>query len=135
MIRIVFIGHIFLFQIACDQWLSAHNSVKQFRSSELDNWTMKHAFLAGMGSYIFDDPEDMARFPLTAKEVYNLVRKGYVGVEDVMALPKIIADRNKRDGVTRIITCCQIFWFFLNTAGWMAQGITIRVWRQGRAGT
>ncbi|KAB2569619.1 hypothetical protein DBV05_g11707 [Lasiodiplodia theobromae] len=78
-----------------------------------------------MGGYVFDDPEEMARFPLTAKQVYYLVHKGYVGVDDALVQPKVIADRNKGDGVTRLITCCQIFWFFLNTAGRMAQGLAI----------
>ncbi|KAH7034330.1 hypothetical protein B0J12DRAFT_713599 [Macrophomina phaseolina] len=107
MTGLVFIGLEFLFQLAIGQWLSATHSVKQFRSLSHNKWTMKHAFFADMGGYVFDVPGEIARFPLTTRKVYYLVHKGYVDIEDVLVEPKVIADRNKSDGITRLITCCQ----------------------------
>ncbi|EKG13349.1 hypothetical protein MPH_09631 [Macrophomina phaseolina MS6] len=107
MTGLVFIGLEFLFQLAIGQWLSATHSDKQFRSFSHNKWTMKHAFFADMGGYVFDVPGEIARFPLTTRKVYYLVHKGYVDIEDVLVEPKVIADRNKSDGITRLITCCQ----------------------------
>ncbi|KAF2143615.1 uncharacterized protein K452DRAFT_160226 [Aplosporella prunicola CBS 121167] len=122
---LVIVGPEFLLQISLGQWLSACRSVKQFQDLGHRDWTMKHAFLADMGGYVLDSPEEIVQFPLTAKQVQYLVERRYLQPGDVVVKQKLITDRNKGDGMTRLITVCQISWFSLNCVGRLSQRLAI----------
>lgn len=118
------IGPEFVFQLALGQWVSARRSVAAFKESGYPDWTMRHAFLADMGGFVFHHPasED---FPLTAKQVHYLVTQGYVEYAAVGLDRKFIDDRNKGDATARFITVCQMLWFSVNCFGRVAQGLAI----------
>lgn len=110
------IGPEFVFQLALGQWLSARRSVAEFKDLGYPQWTITHAFLADMGGFVVQSPEWPA-FPVDAKQVHYLVKKGYIMIDQVALDKEIITDRNKGDGMVRFITVCQILWFFVNCFG------------------
>lgn len=121
---LAFLGPEFIFQIALGQYISARRSLKDFHESGYTQWTMTHAFYADMGGFILQT-RDWKPFPVDAKQLHYLVTEGYV------EFPKLqkqgIADKNKVDGLLRIITLCQTLWFVFNMAGRAAQHLEITV--------
>lgn len=116
-------GPEFTFQLALGQWSSARRSVAAFRKSGHSDWTMRHAFLADMGGFVLH-ASDWVEFPLDAKQLHYLVTHGFVSYSEDIRLPKhIIADKNKADGLIRLITVCQILWFCVNCFGRLAQNL------------
>src|SRR5271155_5787431 len=85
---------------------------------------MAHAFLADMGGFILD-VEGYENFPLNAKQVHYLVKKGYVNYEEVGLSKEAITDKNKGEALVRLITVVQILWFTLNTLGRAIQRLAI----------
>lgn len=124
-----FLGPEFTFQLALGQWCSAHRSVEKFRNSGYQGWSMKHAFLTDMGGFVLhprlSPTEKWHCFPLDAEQVHYLVVNGYVPYSAVKIDPEIIEDKNKVDGLLRLITVCQILWYFVGTIGRAFQGLTI----------
>ena len=117
-----FLGPEFIFQIALGQWVSGCRSVQEFHASGYPSWTMSHAFFADMGGFILYT-KDWTPFPINAKQLHYLVVEGYVAFP---ALDKrVIADKNKADGLLRLITIIQIFWFVVNVIGRAAQHLAI----------
>ena len=115
-------GPEFIFQSALGQWLSSRRSVADFHASGYSQWTMTHAFFADMGGFVLHT-KDWVAFPVNARQLHYLVVSGYV------AFPRIdrqdIADKNKADGLIRIITLCQIAWFSITVSGRAAQQLAI----------
>ena len=119
---LAFLGPEFIFQIALGQWVSARRSVKDFHASGYTKWTMTHAFYVDMGGFILHT-SDYKPFPIDAKQLHHLVTEGYV---DLPTLGKHeIADKNKMDGMLRLITLFQITWFVVDLAGRRAQNLAI----------
>lgn len=117
-----FLGPEFILQIALGQWLSARHSVQDFQRSGYDQWTMKHAFFADMGGFVLHT-KDWTPFPIDAKQLHYLVTNNYVKFPTVEK--RKIADKNKVDGLLRIVTFCQLLWFVVNIFGRTAQGLEI----------
>ncbi|MCJ1254010.1 hypothetical protein MMC24_001824 [Lignoscripta atroalba] len=117
-----FLGPEFIFQIALGQWISARHSVKDFHASGYTQWTMRHAFLADMGGFVLHT-RDWTPFPIDAKQLHYLMTEGYIKFPTLDQ--RIIADKNKVDGLLRLITLCQILWFIVNISGRAAQHLTI----------
>ena len=142
-----------IFELALGQWLSARQSVIDFNASNfgerLDEdrwykskgiksllnkrtraedsraqtrWTMKDAFFADMGGFILHT-RDQLPFPLDAKQLHYLVSKQYL--RPPVLDHRVIEDKNKVDGLLRIITLCQITWFLINTIGRWAQQLVV----------
>ncbi|MCJ1235496.1 hypothetical protein MMC14_003465 [Varicellaria rhodocarpa] len=124
-----FVGPEFIFQLAIGQWASARRSVAEFRKSGYNDWTMSHAFLADMGGFLLHPDlspgQEWANFPIDAKQVHYLVTKGYLPYEAVHLDKRAIADRNKVDGLARLITVMQILWFCVACIARAAQGLLI----------
>jgi hypothetical protein len=122
MTALAFLGPEFIFQLALGQLVSARRSVKEFHASGHTSWSMTHAFYADMGGFILD-VSDSTPFPIDAKQLHYLV------MEDWVDFPKItreeIADKNKVNGLLRILTLCQIIWFMINMAGRRAQNLAV----------
>ena len=111
-----------IFQVALGQWLSARRSVKLFRESGYEGWTLRHGFYADMGGFHLQSPE-WKSFPIDAKQLHYLVTRGYV------AYPEFgdthIRDKNKVDGMLRLITCVQALWFIVNIIFRASQNLAI----------
>lgn len=118
------LGPEFTFQLALGQWASARRSVEDFRRSGHPQWSLRHAFLAEMGGFVLRSP-DFVEFPLNAKQVHYLVTHMYIPFSAVCIDPKVIADKNKRDGLARFIAVCQVLWFTLNCFARLFQNLAI----------
>ncbi|KAF1956465.1 hypothetical protein CC80DRAFT_471860 [Byssothecium circinans] len=94
------------------QYCSARRSVLAFAGTKHAGWTMKHAFFADMGGIHLRFP-DAPSFPVNAKQLHFLVTHGYIAYPNISTSE--INDRNKADGLARIICTIQIFWFTLST--------------------
>ncbi|KAI9790322.1 MAG: hypothetical protein M1833_001959 [Piccolia ochrophora] len=116
------VGPEFILQLSMGQWTSACSSVKEFRRSGYDQWTMSHAFLADMGGFTLHTP-DWPPFPLNSKQLHYLVINKYIEYPEVNK--KDIADKNKNDGFARVLTVLQTLWFFLDCVGRGAQGLEL----------
>ncbi|RDH14553.1 hypothetical protein M747DRAFT_300048 [Aspergillus niger ATCC 13496] len=125
------LGPEFIFQIALSQWESACKSVKDFEASGIKGWTMTHAFYADMGGYVLK-PRDWCQFPINAGQLHYLVTKGYISPPSLDV--SIIRDRNKVDGMLRIITVWQTLWFIITTAERAAQDLAITTFELTTAG-
>ncbi|KAF2150102.1 hypothetical protein K461DRAFT_260127 [Myriangium duriaei CBS 260.36] len=111
-----------LFAGGLNQWLSARRSVRAFRDSGEQGWTMTHAFFADSGGFVLDAP-DRAPFPLNGKQLHFLVMRGYVDMPRLSR--KQIEDKNKVDRMLRAVTLWQIFWFSVNIAARLAVQLPI----------
>ncbi|KAJ5773851.1 hypothetical protein N7457_008747 [Penicillium paradoxum] len=108
------LGPEFIFQIALSQWESARQSVVDFQDLGIEWWTITHAFYADMGGFVLK-AKDSVPFPINAKQLHYLVVKGYVELPRVDE--KVIDDKNKVDGMLRLITLCQCLWFIFSICG------------------
>lgn len=115
-------GPEFVFQIALTQWESACRSVKEFHEGGYTEWTMKHAFFADMGGFIFKT-KDWVPFPVNAKQLHFLVTKGYVDFPNLSK--REISERNKVDSMLRFIMLCQTLWFIFNLVSRSYQKLAI----------
>ncbi|KAL2016206.1 hypothetical protein VTK56DRAFT_4063 [Thermocarpiscus australiensis] len=107
-----FLGPDLLLLAALGQLSSARRSVKLFRelprSPDREAWTLVHGFFANMGGFHLDGP-DYPPFPLNAEQLHYLVKHGHV---DFPKLSKLdIKASNKTDGLSKLITLWQVFWF------------------------
>jgi hypothetical protein len=109
-----FLGPEFTLLNAAGQWVSARQSVKDFHGAGYKAWTMQHAHFADMGGYVLRT-RDFPAFPVDAKQLLFLIKAGFVKVPNLDI--KIIRDKNKIDGMLRIITVCQVFYFVANIVG------------------
>lgn len=110
--------------MAVGQWASARRSVKAFSQSGYTDWSMKHAFFADMGGFILHAP-DFVPFPVNAKQVHYLVTQGHIPYSAVCIDIMLIKDKNKSDGMGRLLTILQVIWFSLNSLGRVIQGLAI----------
>ncbi|KAF2668074.1 hypothetical protein BT63DRAFT_308818 [Microthyrium microscopicum] len=117
-----FLGPEFTLVMALGQYASARQSVIDFANAKAGDWTMNHAFYANMGGFMLHTP-DFAPFPVDAKQLLFLIKGGFV------ELPKLqkraIADKNKVDGMLRLITLLQVLWFTINVIGRIATRLTV----------
>ncbi|KAF2651426.1 hypothetical protein K491DRAFT_606887 [Lophiostoma macrostomum CBS 122681] len=114
------IGPEAVYLLAIGQWCSARASVRAFSRSRYPGWTMKHAFFADMGA-IHLKVEEMDSFPVNAKQLHFLVINKYIPYPHIPR--EVIDDKNKYDGLARLISTVQIFWFTLNTVARVITGI------------
>ena len=115
-------GPEFVFQIALGQWASARTCVKAFKETGHNEWTLRHAFFADAGGFVLRT-RDWVCFPLDGKQLLYLINKGWVAYPDVDV--KVISDKNKTDGVIRLLMVAQTLWFAINCICRAAQGLAI----------
>lgn len=127
------LGPEFLFALALGQYESARRSVQQFKSGGYATWTMRHAFCADMGGFVLqvpvphvsaDFPAPLApssmRFPIDAKQLYYLVKRGYVQFPTIAE-----EDVAESDRLARFITIFQVVWFSVNSIARAVQRLQI----------
>ena len=119
-------GPEFIFQSALGQYHSARLSVQEFEAAGYQGWTIKHGFYADMGGFFLKpEHDDFPPFPLTASQIHYLVCKGYIEFDKVKIDLTEIDDKNKVDGVGRLIAAAQLFWFAINMFARIAQELSI----------
>ncbi|CAK7234731.1 hypothetical protein SBRCBS47491_009048, partial [Sporothrix bragantina] len=106
------------------QYLAAKGSVKKFKDSGYEGWTIRNGFYAGMGGFVLHSP-DFVPFPLSVDQVHYLVSHGYIDYHDVLIDKDEIEDKNKFDTVTRILTTVQLLWFVINVNARASLGMAI----------
>ena len=111
-----------IFQIALGQWLSARRSVALFHSSGYDQWTIRHGFYANMGGLHLRTP-DWVPFPIDAKQLHYLIVHHYVAYPEISDVH--IRDKNKVDGMVRLITLIQTMWFVIDIILRASQNLAI----------
>ncbi|KAF2801918.1 uncharacterized protein BDZ99DRAFT_469220 [Mytilinidion resinicola] len=104
------------------QYLSAHQSSRDFKAAGISDWTLQHAFFADMGGFVLQT-RDWVPFPITAKQLLWLTQRDYISVSP--AVFRHIKDRNKVDGMMRFIMVLQTLWFLANFFGRIALGLAI----------
>lgn len=107
---------------AQQQWISASQSVSDFKKISDSKWSLRHAFFADMGGIMVESP-DYVPFPIDAHQLHYLITNNF------MKCPSIekedIWDKNKADGFARLLTSVQVFWFGLQCLGRAAQHLPI----------
>lgn len=63
---------------------------------------MSHAFFADMGGFVLHAPNLTTPIPLNAEQVFYLVEKQYIEYPNITE--KDISDKNKSDGLTRLVS-------------------------------
>ena len=111
-----------VFQSALAQWLSARRSVRLFHESGYKDWTLRHGFYADMGGFHLRPP-DWKTFPIDAKQLHYLVIRGYLSYPNLSDTQ--IRDKNKIDGMLRLITLAQTTWFLLTFILRASQGLAV----------
>lgn len=94
------LGPEFVFILALGQYRSARACVETFAGLGYKNWTMKHAFFAGMGGLVLQSPE-WSPFPITADQLLYLVSKGYISYPEISKAS--IDDRDKSASLSRFV--------------------------------
>ncbi|KAF3809571.1 hypothetical protein GCG54_00012857, partial [Colletotrichum gloeosporioides] len=107
------LGPDFLFLTAVGQLSNARRSVKLFnRDAEMCNrvtWTYRHAFYVDMGGLFLRSPDFQEGFPITAEELYYLVKHGHVDFPDMESMK--VAKIDTADTLSRVLTVLQVIWF------------------------
>ena len=116
------LGPEFILQLAVGQYVSARQSVKDFYNAGISDWSFRHAFFADMGGFILKAP-DYPPFPVDAKQLLYLIKNDFV--EFPRITKKDIDDRNKADGIVRIIAVFQTLWFIVNSIARAIQHLAI----------
>lgn len=119
------LGPDYLMVLAAGQWESARRSVRKFNAAKLTTkrWTMRQAFFADMGGYLLQVPDLQDPFPIHAEQLYFLVSEGYVKVPSINEAD--INDKNKRDGLARLLTVIQAFVFGASTLARFSQHLAV----------
>ncbi|KAL9111524.1 MAG: hypothetical protein Q9227_004012 [Pyrenula ochraceoflavens] len=77
-----------------------------------------------MGGFVLEPP-DFVPFPLTVSQIHYLVCNGYLDYAMVHLDIAEINDKNKLDGISRLISAAQLFWFALNIIARTVQHLAI----------
>ncbi len=115
-------GPEFVLTYASAQWGKAQASVNDFKASNYQEWTMRHAFFADMKGFLLHTP-DSNPFPITAKHVHWLVTHDYLDMPDTTV--KENNDKSKQDTIAKIVTVSQNSYLVLQSLGRYLQGLTI----------
>ncbi|OQV01307.1 hypothetical protein CLAIMM_06688, partial [Cladophialophora immunda] len=122
MVCLSMLGPEFIFMLALGQYVRAYDSMKLFHDQGYKSWTIKHGFYANMGGFVFQ-PSGWKSFPVDAKQVLYLVKRGYIPYPDINEAA--IKDKNKSDRLARFVTSCQIIWFILNVIARATQHLAV----------
>jgi hypothetical protein len=117
---------------AMGQHYWAQRSVREFRKAaksttsttlaeDLASWKLKDAFIANMGGFVLD--MDGSTHPVNAKQLLWLIRNGHIDLPRSQL--KALADKNKVDGVLRLVMVLQALWYALSVLGRLVQKLTV----------
>ena len=111
-----------IFQVALGQWLSARESVKAFHASGYNDWSLRHGFFVNMGGFHLRSP-DYPPFPINSRQLHYLIEQKHISYPQIEE--NQIRDRNKVDGVLRLIALVQTLLFVVNSLTRVFQQLAI----------
>ncbi|KXX73306.1 hypothetical protein MMYC01_210452 [Madurella mycetomatis] len=117
------LGPDFLIVLATGQRSSARRSFRKFRAEGHADWTITHSFFADMGGFVLEAPGLEQPIPLDGEQLFYLVKRKYVEYPNVTK--QELDDRDKSDGLSRLITVFQATWFVVSVIARGIQGLTI----------
>ncbi|MCJ1455871.1 hypothetical protein MMC28_006228 [Mycoblastus sanguinarius] len=117
------LGPDFLCIIAIGQYESAKRSLNDFHKAGFEKWTIRQAFFADMGGFLLTTPDEEEPQPLNGELLLALIRKGYVSYPEFDEAA--IDDKNKFDGLARLITVVQALIFATTSFGRLAAHLAI----------
>lgn len=117
---------------AMGQYYWAHRSVKEFAraakdttsdtmAADLASWKLKDAFIANMGGFLLEI-NDSTR-PINAKQLLWMIQNGHLDLPRPQL--KALADKNKVDGVLRLVMILQALWYALSALGRLVQKLAV----------
>ena len=104
------------------QYMSARRSVHDFAAAGISDWTFQRASFADMGGFVLQT-RDWVPFPINAKQLLWLIQHKFISVPPMS--PNSIKDKNKLDGITRLIMAFQLLWFCANFFARISKGYAI----------
>ncbi|KAF4337599.1 hypothetical protein FBEOM_8527 [Fusarium beomiforme] len=117
------LGPEFIIVLAIGQKSSARRSVAKFNRAGHTEWTITHGFFADMGGFVLDAEGLPHPIPLNAEQLFYLVNKSYVDCPEITAGE--LKDRNKSDGLARLVTIWQGTWFVITFIARIIQGLHV----------
>lgn len=108
--------------LAASQYFQALESFREFKAASVPDWTVKDAFIANMGGLVAQINGD-APVGINARQLLWMIKAQRLGVP--RAQLTALRDKNKVDGLLRLITLIQALWYSSNIIGRIIQGITI----------
>lgn len=117
-------GPEFIFHTALGQYTAAKRSVEDFADIGHFGWTLRHGFFADMGGFVLDPP-DFVPFPVNVNQLHYLVAHGYIDYATIYLSLNDINDRNKFDGLSRLISFAQLLWTTVNIIARGAKGLYV----------
>ncbi|KAI1128453.1 hypothetical protein F5Y10DRAFT_291995 [Nemania abortiva] len=104
------------------QFCSARRSVRDFRAAGSEGWTLQQAFFADMGGFLLQT-RDWVAFPIDSEQLLWLIKSNYI--QEPPIDPSLIKDKNKIDGLARLIMAVQTTWFLINFLARLVSGYAI----------
>ncbi|KAK4167168.1 hypothetical protein QBC43DRAFT_312281 [Cladorrhinum sp. PSN259] len=117
------LGPDFVMVLAIGQRSSARRSVAKFHQNGYTQWTITHGFFADMGGFVLTADDLPRPIPLNAEQLFYLVKNSYVEYPDITAAD--LKDRNKSDGLARLLTIWQGTWFLITFIARLIQGLHV----------
>ena len=116
------LGPDFVFAIALGQFNAALRARRDLRE-EGYHWSLRQCFFVNMGGVHlqFDDQHTTASFPVNCHQLLYLANHKYIRMPEIGE--EEIDDRNKADGLARLIAVLQSAWFTVNSIGRVIQGL------------
>lgn len=107
---------------AAAQYFRAAQSVREFKAAGVADWTMKDAFIVDMGGLLVRINGDTP-IRIKARQLLWMIRAKRIEVPRAQLTS--LRDRNKVDGVLRLIALVQALWYSSNIIGRIVRGIAI----------
>jgi len=117
-------GPEFIFHTALGQYKAAKRSIQDFADIGHLGWTLRHGFFADMGGFVLH-PTDFVPFPINVNQLHYLVAHGYIDYSTVHLSLGEINDRNKFDGMSRLLSFSQLLWTTVNIIARAVNGFYI----------
>ncbi|CZR44907.1 uncharacterized protein FPRO_14659 [Fusarium proliferatum ET1] len=117
------LGPEFIIVLAIGQKSSARRSVVKFKQAGYTQWTITHGFFADMGGFVLEASDLRQPIPLNAEQLFYLVNNSYVDYPSTS--DRELKDRNKSDGLARLITLWQGTWFIITFIARLIQGLHV----------
>ncbi|KAK3904899.1 hypothetical protein C8A05DRAFT_42099 [Staphylotrichum tortipilum] len=117
------LGPDFLIVLAMGQRSSARQSFRKFKEHGHHDWTITHSFFADMGGFVLEARGLEQPIPLDAEQLFYLINHNYVEYPTITK--RELDDRDKSDGLSRLIAVFQATWFIVGLIARGVQGLAI----------
>ncbi len=109
--------------LATGQRREARRSVKLWRDSGYEDWTMRHGFYANMGGFLLRS-KDSNPFPINAKQLHYLVTQDYIPYPAAIMQARGI-EEPYTSNVLKIMVLIQVAWFLVQFLARASTSLTL----------